>query len=160
MQKPKITTADVADVKESIIDPSNPIIEQIERPDLLVSSENTSDKYFEDLAFMEQKVSFTVSASHDKNEPNPILAGVNGETHCIYRGVKHVLPRKFLNALINTVTDVETFETLDSSGLRQTQFKTTSKPSLSIQYLPDGMQDPAGDKGYKWFAKLYHGMAA
>ena len=159
MTKPKITTEDVNFSTEHIIDVSAPTIAEIDRPDLTVASENTSSNYYEDLDFMEQVVSFAVARTSDKNEPNPIQSGVNGEHKLIYRGVTYKLPRKFLNALINSTSSIDTEEFLDHNGLRQTRVITTTTPSLTIQYLPDGMPDPAGAKGVKWFANAYHGLA-
>jgi hypothetical protein len=159
MNRPKITTQDVAPTINHDIDlSSNIATDDIERPDLAIATETSmtdpvTRKYVRDLAFMEEIVEFVVAKTHDKNEPNPIIAGVNGIPKVIERGVRYKLPRKFLNALINTVTDTNTHEYLDQDGLKQTRIETITSPSLQIQLI----SDPSGQSGMQWFAQAQHG---
>lgn len=157
--RPKITTQDVAPTVKHSVDLSSSIAaEDIERPDLAIATDTSlndpvTKQYVKDLAFMEDVVEFVVAKSHDKNEPDPLIAGVNGTNKIIQRGVKYRLPRKFLNAMINTFSDINTHEYIDSNGLSQTRVEMTTNPSLQIQLLVD----PAGQEGMAWFARTQHG---
>lgn len=156
--RPKITTSDVAPQISHDIDlSSNIATEDIERPDLAIATDTSMDdpntnKYVRDLAFMEDIVEFVVGKTKDKNEPDPIIAGVNGISRVIKRDAVQRLPRKFLNALISTTTDVDTVEFVDEKGLQQTRIQTVTTPALQIQLL----SDPRGRDGIEWFRKAYY----
>lgn len=158
-KRPQITTEDVAPEIDADIDIASTIAkEDIERPDLAaVTDSSITDpvtlKYIQDLAFMEEEVTFVVAKTKDKNEPNPILAGNNGNTKPISLGVVVKMARKFLDSIINTVTETSTQEYMDDAGLKQTRILTHSTPSLSIQII----DDPSMLKGREWFAARQYG---
>lgn len=157
--RPQITTKDVAPTIVKNVDlASNIALEDIDRPDLAIATETSMDdpvtaKYAKDLAFMEQEVEFILHPTQDKTAPNPIVVGVNGINRVIYRNQRYKLARKFINAMISTVTDVNTHEYKDGQGLSQTRVETITTPSLQIQVL----NDPAGAVGMEWFARAQHG---
>lgn len=157
--RPQITTKDVAPTITNNVDLSSKIkLDDIERPDLAIVTDDSLNnpviaKYMQDLAFMEQEVTFIIAKTHDKSAPDPLILGVNGPSRTVYRGVKYTMPRKFLNSAINTFTDVNTHEYLDKDGLSQTRVETITNPSLQIQIL----NDPAGAVGFDWFARAQHG---
>lgn len=154
--RPKITTEDVAPSIQNTIDLSSEIAkEDIDRPDLYVMEDTDhNDKYFKDLAFMEEVVTFSVGKTKDKNEPNPIIAGCNGQSLVIERGKQIKAPRKFLNVLISQVFDIDTAEYIDQNGLKQTRLDTVHSPALPLQLY----NDPSGQKGFDWFARAQQGM--
>lgn len=155
---PKIITNDVAgDIHHNIDASSTIATEDIERPDLAIATDTsmndpTTVQYVRDLAFMEDIVEFVVGKTKDKNEPDPIICGVNGISRVIKRDVVQRLQRKFLNALISTTTDVDTVEFVDEKGLQQTRIQTVTTPALQIQLL----SDPRGRDGIEWFRKAYY----
>lgn len=157
--RPQITTKDVAPTIAHDVDLASTILlEDIERPDLAIATNTSMNDpvtadYVKDLAFMEQEVEFILLPTHDKSAPNPIIAGVNGIDRTIYRNQRYKLARKFLNAMISTLTEVSTHEYVDSKGLSQTRVETVTTPALQIQML----NDPAGQAGMEWFAKAQHG---
>ncbi len=157
--RPQITTKDVAPTIVNDVDLASTIAkEDIDRPDLAIATDTSmSDpvtlKYVNDLKFMEDEVEFMLQKTSDKTAPNPIVAGVNGQNRTIYRGERYKLARKFLNAMISTLTDVSTYEYVDSNGLSQTRVETVTTPALQIQLL----NDPAGEVGFNWFARAQHG---
>jgi len=158
--RPKITTADVAPTINNTVETADARVrnEDLDRPDLAIATQTSMNdpvtrKYVDDLAFMEQEVEFVIAKTHDKNDPNPIIAGVNGVSKVIQRGLRYKLPRKFLNVLLNSFTDVSTHEYIDKDGLSQTRIETITNPSLQVQVL----HDPAGAEGMAWFARTQHG---
>lgn len=156
MQRPKITTENVAPTIEGTIDiSSNIAMEDIDRPDIHVMSDgDPNSKYIRDLAFMEEQVTFIVAKTKDKNDPDPIISGCNGQNLIVELGKPVKAARKFLNSLINTVMDISTSEYIDEQGLKQTRISTLHSPSLQIQL----MDDPSGQKGFDWFARAQHGI--
>lgn len=157
--RPQITTKDVAPTIVNDVDLASTIaLGDIDRPDLAIATETSMDdpvtaKYAKDLAFMEQEVEFMLLPTQDKTAPNPIVVGVNGINRAVYRNQRYKLARKFLNAMISTLTDVNTHEYKDEKGLSQTRVETITTPSLQIQVL----NDPAGQVGMEWFARAQHG---
>lgn len=152
--RPKITTEDVAPTINQSIDMSSSIAtEDIDHPNVdIVTDIDPNGQYIRDLDFMEEVVTFIVGKG-GKFDPNPIIAGCNGQNLVIERGKPVKAKRKFLNTLINTVFSLDTQEYLDDNGLKQTKVETTHTPSLSIQLLVD----PSGQKGMEWFANVQHG---
>lgn len=157
--RPQITTKDVAPTITHNVDLSSKIdLDNIERPDLAIATDTSmSDpvtlKYAQDLAFMEQEVEFTVMKTADKTAADPLVVGVNGVNKIVKRGERYKMPRKFINAMISTFTDVGTHEYVDKDGLSQTRVETITTPALQIQIL----NDPAGADGFNWFARAQHG---
>lgn len=157
--RPQITTKDVAPTIVNHVDLASTIaLEDIERPDLAIATDTSMDdpvtaKYAKDLAFMEQEVDFILHPTQDKTAPNPIVVGVNGVNRVVYRNQRYKMARKFLNAMIATLTDVNTHEYIDANGLSQTRVETVTTPALQIQVL----NDPAGPVGFEWFARAQHG---
>ncbi len=157
--RPQITTKDVAPTITNEVDLASTIaFDDIERPDLAIVTEDSMDspaikKYAQDLAFMEQEVQFTVMKTADKTAADPLVVGVNGVNRVVKRGEIYKMPRKFLNAMISTFTDVNTHEYVDDNGLSQTRVETITTPALQIQIL----NDPAGQLGMEWFARAQHG---
>lgn len=120
--------------------------------ELAVVTDEDMDKphvkeYARDLAFNEDKITFTIGMDNNPNAEDPVPCGVNGEYKYLKRGVKHTLPRKFVDSLIKTTQTVkpETYE--DANGLKQTRLKTkfTAVYPISIHH------DPAGEVGVRWF---------
>lgn len=157
--RPQISTTDVAPTLSADIDANSSIqSSDVEKPDIALAintdiNDPVTNKYIKDLGFMEEVVEFVVGKTRDKNDPDPIIAGVNGIMRVIKLGEPQKLPRKFLNVLINTVVDVTTHEYVDEDGLKQTRMQTQGMPSLQIQIL----NDPSGVKGMQWFAAAQHG---
>lgn len=157
--RPQITTKDVAPTITNNVDLSSKIkLDDIERPDLAIVTDDALNnpvmaKYMQDLAFMEQEVEFTVMKTADKTAADPLVVGVNGVNKIVKRGERYKMPRKFINAMISTFTDVGTHEYIDKDGLSQTRVETITTPALQIQIL----NDPAGADGFNWFAQAQHG---
>lgn len=158
MNRPKITTSDVAPTFQATVDAHASIAtEDIDRPEIAVvtgSSMNdpVTKDYLRDLAFMEDIIEFIVAKTKDKNDPNPIIAGNSGQMRVIELGKRHRMARKFLDSLINTVVDISTSEYTDDQGLRQTKITQIFTPSLQIQII----NDPS-PYGMEWFARAQHG---
>ena len=157
--RPQIATKDVAPTITHNVDLSSKIdLDDIERPDLAIATDTSMNdpvtlKYAQDLAFMEQEVEFTVMKTADKTAADPLVVGVNGVNKIVKRGERYKMPRKFINAMISTFTDVGTHEYIDKDGLSQTRVETITTPALQIQIL----NDPAGADGFNWFAQAQHG---
>lgn len=157
-QRSMIDTSDVAPTLQRSMDmPSTTATEDLDRDQIHVATDmDPNDKYIRDLAFMEEKVTFIVAKTRDKNEPNPIIAGCNGQSVVVERGKPIKEARKFLNSLINTTMDIDTYEYTDNDGLKQTRIETLHSPALQIQLIAD----PSGERGMSWFTRSQHGEYA
>jgi hypothetical protein len=111
-------------------------------------------EYAQELAFMEEKVTFSVSKSELPNAVDPVECSVNGEKRRFYRGVTYQDCRKFINALINVTYDVNTVNNVDpKTGLQATQIKRDPFQSISVNVT----SDPAGQRGMNWLAYKMNG---
>lgn len=146
-RRPQINTNELEQTNEQTID----LASTIENPEMAIVTDESLDsphlkEYLSEMKFMEDKVEFIVSESEDPNAPNPVSCGVNGEIKHFKRGEPYTAPRKFLNALINTVFRVETRAYKDEQGLDQTEIKKIPMSGLNISIL----HDPAGETGPRW----------
>lgn len=160
-KRPSIRSEDVSEgTHEHKVDLASTIAtDDIERPDLAVvtgedlKSPNVA-KYAEDLAFMEEEVTFIIGAGND-NDPIVIPVGVNGDLKYLNRGVEHTLPRKFLNELLSSAhSSVNTENYDDSEGAKQTRITKRTQHSYSVSMV----KEPSAEKGWAWFrAKQAYG---
>lgn len=146
----KITSGDISKELDAMdIDmSSNVLTSDIERPDLITASANTNKAQLKELAFMEEKVTFVVGETPDRNAENPVPVGVNGVIRFFTRGVEYTEARKFLNCLIKKQDSIDTKNYLDNDQIHQT--KVVRTPAL--KYPISVISDPSNDFGRKWFA--------
>lgn len=150
-QRPMINTSDVIGTETSIIDAHSSIpTDEIELAVVTNADINSEPiaKYARDLAFMEQKVTFILANTNNKNDPNPILLGVNGEQKVVWRGKPYTMARKFLNTMFETISDYTTQQYRDEKGMDQTRFVRTVSPAFSISLMNDSPE------GRLWFEKI------
>lgn len=98
-------------------------------------------------AFMEEKVTFMIAETSDKNAPNPVVAGVNGVQKIFTRGIQYTEARKFIDSLIKVTFGVKTINHTDEKGLYQTKLETVPSMVYPLQIL----NDPSGKRGNAWF---------
>lgn len=150
-QRPMINTSDVRGTESHIIDAHSSIpTDEIEIA-VVTNEDINSDsiaKYARDLHFMEQEVTFILANTNNKNDPNPIMVGVNGEERVIWRSQSYTLARKFLNTLFETVHEMGTQQYQDNNGVTQTRFVRTVSPAYSVTVMQDTPE------GRKWFERI------
>lgn len=98
-------------------------------------------------AFMEEKVTFSISETDNPNAPNPVPCGVNGDVRQFYRGRVYTECRKFIDSLIKTVRAVKTRQIKDAEGVDDTVIDTT----FTVAHPITIHDDPSGEKGRRWF---------
>lgn len=121
----------------------------------LVTGESMGDERIKNLlkeehdmrTFMEEKVTFMIAETSDKNAPNPVSAGVNGIQRHFWRGKQYTEARKFIDSLIKVTFGVKTINFTDEKGLHQTKIETVPSMVYPIQIL----SDPSGRIGHNWF---------
>ena len=136
----------------SIEMPSSVATEDIERPDLIMVTDENLDspvvaEYAKDIKFMEDILTITIGESTDKNAENPVHCGVNGEVRRLMRGQEYKLARKFVDSLIKREDGVKTVNYKDDQGVDQTRIE--KQPAL--KYALSIHHDPAGETGRRWF---------
>lgn len=150
-QRPMINTSDVRGTESHFIDAHSSIpTDEIEIA-VVTNEDINSDsiaKYARDLRFMEEPVTFILANTNNKNDPNPILVGVNGEERVIWRSQVYTLARKFLNTLFETVHEMSTQQYQDQNGVTQTRFVRTVSPAYSVSVMQDTPD------GRKWFERI------
>lgn len=157
-----ITTSDVADKVNTNIDlASTKTTEQIyktleENNFALVQDESLTSanisKYTKDLAFLEQKVTFTVGRGGPEDAP-VITLGVNGDNVNVVRGKSIRCARKFLNVLIGSTHEMRTEQYQDGNGLIQTRINKKQNPAYHVSIDDDTLE------GRNWFQnqqRLYY----
>jgi len=146
----KITSEDISKELDAMdIDmPSSVATADLERPDLVTAPRTVSKAHLKELAFMEEKVTFIVGETADRNAENPVPVGVNGVMRFFTRGVEYTEARKFVNCLIKKQDTVDTKNYLDSDQVQQTKILKTP----SLKYPLSIVSDPSKDLGRKWFA--------
>lgn len=148
-----IETKDVETAASSQIDmPSNVATEDIERPDLvMVTDEDMNSpfvkQYAQDLKFMEDELTIIVGETTDKNAENPVPCSVNGEVRKFTRGVEYKVKRKFVDSLIKVEDTIKTVQYKDENGVDQTRIDK----SHALKYPLSILHDPAGEVGRRWF---------
>lgn len=152
--RPKITTDDVAANKEQMVDLKPGELDRTDLGDLsVVTGEDLKSPLISEhvkiLAFMEEPVTFQVAKTNVIGELDPLDCSVNGDKRLIPRGVPVTLPRKFLNALIGSVSDISTEQYVDGQGLNQTKVKKETAPSCQISVLEDNSKY---FDGKQWFS--------
>lgn len=148
-----IETKDVESAASTeILMPSGTATEDIERPDLVVVTDESINspyvkQYAQDLAFMEDELTIVVGETTDKNAENPVPCGVNGDVRKLTRGVEYKLKRKFVDSLIKAEDTVRTVQYKDKDGVDQTKIDKAH----ALKYPLSIIHDPAGDVGRRWF---------
>lgn len=99
------------------------------------------------LDFMEEKVTFMIAETSDKNAPNPVAAGVNGVHKHFTRGIVYTEARKFIDSLIKVTFAIRTIPYEDANKIYQTKVETVPSMVYPIQI----MNDPSGQRGNRWF---------
>ena len=146
-----INTSDVAEPFNLNVDLHSDLSqEDIHETIAVVTNESMQSanvaKYARDLAFMEEKVVFTVHPG-PKEEPPVITLGVNGDNVVVTRGVPIKCARKFLNTLFTMTHEMATEQYTDTAtGLTQTRVLRRQQPAYSVSVLEDTPE------GRNWFA--------
>lgn len=156
-----IKTSDVPTAPKTDINMASTIaMEDIERPDLAIVTDDTLEsphikEYLNDLKFMEEILTISISLTNDKNAERVVPCGVNGEVKHLERGKAHKIARKFVESLIKVEDRVETEQYKDASGIDQTRIIKIPalKYPLSIHHDPSNERTlPNGKRvGDAWF---------
>lgn len=120
--------------------------------DASINTKHVSD-FARDLAFMEEKITFTISESEVENAVNPVEVSVNGEKLRFYRGRQYTAERKYVNALINVCFSVRTVNKKDpNTGLDVTEIVRTP-----YQAYPISINHDPSPYGAKWLTYKMNG---
>lgn len=100
-------------------------------------SEAERKAYFDELAFMEEFIEFTIHASNDKNEEPIVECGNNGIRRAYKRGERYRDRRKFVDSLISKVYRVDTPEITQADGERMTITRKIASDMYPISVFND-----------------------
>ncbi len=134
-------------------DPVSVLLEPgISADDFAVVTEDTMNskaiqEYARDLAFMEEKVTFSIAHSDSPNAIDPVECGVQGVKMQFKRGQHYTVARMFINALINICFNVETLNKKDP----QTGLDITEVIRKPYQAYPISIHSDPSPYGMKWF---------
>jgi hypothetical protein len=101
-------------------------------------------------AFMQEKIGIELHQTTDKNAPLGAEVGINGEMVWIPRGVKVLIPRKFVERLAQS--QVRSYKQVDNPNRDADDGKLT-RSATGTDYAFSVLHDP-NPKGKQWLTRM------
>ncbi len=150
MARHQTETQDIAQTKVKTVtnEQSTEEARRIFQPDSdIVQVMDVDDDYAKSLAFMEDELIVRIHKTSNKNEDDPVLAGVNGIPVSIPRGMPVKVKRKFVNAIIgSSLMEIDTPEFTNNEGAQERRIvqRSGERYPLFVEY------DPHPREGRMW----------
>lgn len=100
--------------------------------------------------FMEEPITFRI-AKGGKFDPDPVACGVNGVTKFFNRDQVYTEPRKFVESLLKTRTEVNTVNYTDRHGVAQTRIEKSHVLVYPVMIMHDPSGSGPNERGGRWF---------
>lgn len=147
--KTELNTNDLPQ-KESKID-LNADVSVIRQDESVITEQTDFNKqYFDELKFMEEKLTIRIERMNDKNAPKVVDVSVNGRTEFIPVGEPFTIARKYVEVLARSKSD--NIETIDASMDYANSANQIRK--ISAQKYPFSIVSDPNPLGAEWFMSI------
>jgi hypothetical protein len=121
-----------------------------ESEDVALIDTPLNDDYFDELAFMEEKMIIVLNESNEDNPAWVVDVHVNGRTEWVPVGKPHVLARKFVEVLVRSKADAVLTQVLDEDSENpQNIIKRTTRSKHTFSVVRDD-----NPRGVAWLVRL------
>jgi hypothetical protein len=143
-------TDDVRGRSKPLINLQDSLADIRDNEDVIVESNSIDLAYFDELQFMEEKISIRLEPSSDRYSPKFVDVAVNGRIEWLEVGKPIQVARKYIEVLARAKSD--TFITIAPNTNDETPVNMISR-NTSQKYPFSVIKDP-NPRGYQWLTSV------